>query len=73
MRINGHEIEFTDKHPDHEGTFLWRGELTGDLEVLTVRIVPEQYHGGVKFRPYLGVGHRSINHFQGKFAEIEDL
>jgi hypothetical protein len=72
MKINGHEIEFTDKHPDKEGTFLWRHSI--GVETIYVIYYPPKDEFGVHFDGCYGIPDmrgRNVRKLQGVFCEIE--
>lgn len=72
MKINGIEIPLNPSPPQKEGRFLY-GSFSG-IEILTVRLIPEAFYGGLPFPAYYGVmeyNRRPVSNLKGGFAEIE--
>ena len=65
---------FTAQHPTKEGTYLWLGEFTGGLQLITVYREPAKQEYGMSWDSYLavvGMRGRSVELLQGKFLKVE--
>ena len=75
MKINGTEIEFSAETPQEEGTFLWMGSLTKDLQVLNLDYKPACENYGIHWDGYYAVAQmrgRNVLALKGTFAKITD-
>jgi len=72
MKINGHTIEFTDKHPQKEGTFLWKHSI--GVETIRVIYYPPSHAFGIDWDGCYGIPDmrgKNVKNLSGTFCEIE--
>ena len=66
--------DFTSIHPTEEGRYLWIGEYSLDISLITVIYYPPSENYGLSWEGYYGVVDdrgRNVECLQGKFLKLE--
>ena len=61
--------------PREEGTYLFKGELLSNIDILTVAFYPERYEYGCRWQAYYGIleySNRNVQGLKGLWIKIEE-